>query len=492
MKSNFLLITILILLFSFTSCKAQNQEINNETNNKTDAEIEQEVIQEALNIIPFKERKFIYQNGLNFEYTQETLSESNKNIDKYYHQINGLINKEIETKINEHIENLINMEIIEVEKFINSLENNPNIDYISTNAHVNYSCNNVMFLDYSSSITYTTGALLENFHFTKSQGFDLNTGNTLNLKDLFKQDVDYNKILNDLIYMELINSNYDDPDSLFMKGPFQGIRENQSFSFNEDRLLIIMDEKNEEFNTSGYPVTISIPLKAIGNELAIFDRYFDEEINIFENKRIKKLMPNFAYYHIENAIQEYEEYYNICIELGKFVGIEDMETKKLLDKAVSNNLDIESFKERAKEYKSSHSIRHYGSLYHQVDVMMSNGGYISLLANSNKNELNMPEVYQKYINFDLNNNKIMTLNDLFIDGYDYKTELIEILNKNKSYPMHDNTFSKNEEILIAESDFYFSQNYVFLIFYQPGETVREAHIWIEYKDIGYENISIFQ
>lgn len=473
-------IVIIIVLLMSTSCKSLNLEV------APKEELED------LSIMPFNERKFLYQNSLNIEYEQYTVNDDNKFIEKYYPLINGLINKEVEKKINDDIVHLVNMQVAEVENYILNKYSDSIIQSVSTSAFIDYSCNNVIFIEFSSYVNYNSGAVTEGYHFISSEGYDLNTGNKLSLKDLFITGIDFNKILNDYIFLETIKSNYDNPDSIYMNKPFQGIRSNQSFLFNENRLTIIMDEQNEEFNHTGYQVTIDIPLKEIGEELAIFDRFFNENNNIFENDRIKRLMPNFSYYKINDGILEYEEYYNIHIETGEFLGINDIETKKLLDLMVSHNLDVEGFRERAKSFISSYPGNYYGGLYHQVNVMMNSGGYISLTAYSSKNENKIIETHEKHINFNLNGNKIMILKDIFVDGFDYKTEILKILNTSQKYNLPEETFSENEEILIAESDFNFNHDAVFIILYQPGTYVREYNMWIEYKDIGYKNIAILQ
>lgn len=480
MKNRLLLYVLVIVLFLCTSCNSLNKEIASEDE------------LENLSIMPYNQRKFIYQNGLNVEYEQNSVNEDNKYIEKYYPQINGLINKEVEKNINNDIVNLVNMHLKKAENFITKKYPDPVIQSISTSAFVNYSCNNVIFIEFSSYVNYNAGTVSEGYYIASSVGYDLNTGNKLSLKDLFINGIDYNTLLNNHIYMEIIKSNYDDPDSLYMNKPFQGIRNNQSFSFNENRLSIIMDEQNDEFNTTGYPVTIDIPLKEIGSDLAIFDRYFNEEENIFVSDRIKKLMPNYQYYEVNDGIMEYDEYYNIHIEAGEFKNMDDFKTKQMLEAMVSQNLDVDSFRERAKDYSSSYPGKYYGNLYHVVDVMMSSGGYLSMNAFSSKNENNTIENHEKHINFDLNNNKMMTLKDIFAEGFDYKTEILEILRAFPKYSLPEGTFSENEEILFAENDFNFNSDAVFIILYQPGAHVREYKIWIEYKDIGYENISILQ
>lgn len=99
---------------------------------------------------------------------------------------------------------------------------------------------------------------------------------------------------------------------------------------------------------------------------------------------------------------------------------------------------------------------------------------------------------QKFINFNFNNNKIMTLKDLFTEGYDYKAEIIKILkeNKNNYYPY--NSSIDEEDVMLSENEFNFSQDYVYISLYQREQEIVDNFVWIDYEDIGYENLAIYQ
>lgn len=491
----FLLIVILITLSVTASCNSKSNSQGEETdNNEIPVRNEDIYESENLNIMPFKERKFIYENGLNIEYKQEAINESNKNIEKYYPQISGLINKEVEKKVNESIASSVDVLNKEAEGFFTSkLTDTKATISSSTSAYVSYSCNNVIFIHYYSSAAYT-GLVSDSHRYISSEraeGFDLNTGNKLELKDLFKKETDYKKIINDYIYMEIIRCNYDDPDSLYMNKPFQGIKEDQSFSFNENYLTIIMDEKNDEFNTWEYPVTITIPLKEIGDELAVFDRYFNEETNIFENERIKKLMPNFKYYKVTGGIMENKEYYTIQIEAGEFINLDNTETKNMLEAMISHNMDVDGFKERADAFALSNPGEFYGFMEHRISVQMSAGGYLSMTVDSTITENGAINNETKYINYDFNNNKFMTFKDLFVDGFDYKTKIIDFIKKDNNYYM-PNTIIDEDDIILSEKEFYFNQNSIFVNLSQPVQDINNNYAWFECEDIGLENIAIFQ
>ncbi|WP_312698933.1 hypothetical protein [Sedimentibacter sp.] len=487
MKNKILFLPVfLILIFVLASCSLTDDK--DKTGQLSNQEISDDNYEDEpeLDIMPFRERKFIYKNGLEIEHISIDSDEDDKSVWKHYPRLSGLIDKEAEKKINDKIENQIDKKISEAESYVAPKLTDNKIQSVSSWAHIEYNCNNVIFINYNSDITYGTDTFSESKYFSECIGYDLNTGNTIGLKDLFKSGLDYSRILNDLIYMEIIKLNYDDPDSFYMYRPFQGIRENQSFSFSEYYLKIIIDEKNDEFNTSYDKLYIYITMKDIGDYLAIFDRYFDEGKNIYENDRIKLFMPNFAGYSAYDIVREHEEKYYIDIEIGEFYGIEDIETKKLLNEAVSPHFDADGFRERAKAYSGTY----YGGLYHYIKIHMDNGGYISLNTFSDKNELDAAESHIEYVNFDLNNNKFMTLKDLFVDGFDYKTAIWEILKNNPDYRIPETIFLKGKEILMSENEFNFSQNSLLIYLYQ--DDMHTYNSWIEYKDIGYENISIFQ
>ena len=102
---------------------------------------------------------------------------------------------------------------------------------------------------------------------------------------------------------------------------------------------------------------------------------------------------------------------------------------------------------------------------------------------------------QRFINFNFNNNKIMTLKDIFTDGYDYKNEIIKILKENDKYNYNYYLYNSSiieEGMVLLEDKFYFSNNYVYIDLYQPGRENPDFFVSIDFEDIGYENLAIYQ
>ncbi len=497
MKNRIFLLTVILITLSVTvSCNSKSNAQGGEPDNNETSGLNEDAYEaENLNIMPFKERKFIYRNGLDIEYKQETINENNGNTGKYYPQINGLINEEVEKKINESIANSVDVLNKEAEDIFTSKFTDASMTLDSSvSGYIRYSCNNVIFIDYYRSAAYNTGSDSDTYmHISseRAEGFELNTGNKLELKDLFKKGSDYKKIINDYIYMEIIRCNYDDPDSVYMNKPFQGIKEDQSFRFNENYITIIMDEKNDEFNTAENSITMTIPIREIGDELAIFDRYFNEEINIFENYRFKRLVTNFTYCNVQGTVSEIEKYYSIQIETGEFINLDDTETKKMLDAMISHNMDVDGFKERADAFVLSNPGEYYGFMEHMISVRMSAGGYLSMMVNSTISEHGDIKNETKYINYDFNNNKFMTFNDLFAEGFDYKAKIIEFMQKDNNYYMPGTTIDK-EDVVLSENEFYFDQDYIFVSLSQPVPNIINNYAWFGCEDIGYENIAVFQ
>lgn len=490
MKNKTLLISIiLIILFAASSCNDLDKTApSSKEENIIDSD-KNEI--ENLSIIPFKERRFIYFNGLSIEYRQESKKDNDITIEKNYPQISGLINKETENKVNDSIKNTMELYAKELENYIKSNSNaeQTTFEFIASNASINYSCNNVIFIEYYNYIYYNSGPDKKSIETIKSDGFDLNTGNKIRLKDLFKNNSEFEKIINDKIYMEIIKNNYDDPDSAYMNKPFQGIRENQSFNFDTNNLKIILDEKNDEFNSLGYPNTMIIPLKEIGDELSIFERYFDKDINIFKKDRLLKLMPNQIEYKISDSVRKYEDYYMVEISRGKFINI-DPETRTKLESLIPNSCDSDGFIKRAEDFNKSNPNKYYGSMIHNINLMMNSGGYMSVAIYTHVEESGLIKSEQKYINYDLNENKIMELKDIFVDGYDYKSAIIQAMVKNNLNSNYS-TVNVEDADSLSKHQFGFGEEGIYFNIGLPNQDSYGNYVWIPYEDIGFENIAIF-
>ncbi|MEQ8154643.1 MAG: hypothetical protein ABRQ25_07145 [Clostridiaceae bacterium] len=446
---------------------------------------------ENLNIMPFNQRRFIYTNGMDAEIQQFSSEENGVQIEKTYPKLNGLKNKDMENKINQEIQSTVDTQIKNLKTIVS--ENAGSDITLNTErsvAGVGYNCNNVIFIEYYVNIGYSSKSGMSYRQKNNSVGYDLNTGNKLQLKDLFKKNSNYEKLINQFIFIYLIENNYDDPDSNYMSKPFQGIRKGQSFSFDITGIRIIMDEKNDEFIEHVYPNNITIPLKVMGDELAVFDRYFDAKINHFEKNRTKKLLPNQVEYKQGNTIREEGKNYNIYIQNGEFFNVDNAELKTMLNSLTAYNFDVDGFRARAQAQENTRM--YYGTIEHRVNMAMNAGGYMSLLIYNTVYENGKSQEERHPFNYDLNRNKIMKLKDVFAESFDYKAAISNILCNSGYYILQDGSaISKADIKELSEDEFYFDE-YGVTVYLNISRQPQYANYYIiQYEKIGLNNLEFF-
>lgn len=437
--------------------------------------------------LPFKERQFVYENGITINTVEEGSYDSETG-SRYYFSITGMKNKEIENKINEEIKQDTELYINEVSNdLIEKLEKKDETfrhNSMSSSVSVNYNCNNVLFVSYFAyaSCLDENGYYMDESNGYWYSGYDLNTGAKLELKDLFRNGVDYKKIINKYVSMYIIKNNMDDPDSYYLSRPFQGIREEQTFYFDTSGLYIMMDEKNDEFIYLGYPTFIYIPIREIEGELAVFDRFYDENINIFENAGVKKHLPNRITYVRDNFLDEYNDNSYIRISEGKFTNIGNEEIERKLNEMCRSTLDADGFRERAKAFSAVHPGTYYGELYHDVHIFMNAGGYLSGRVYENLVENGETNENIRNFNYDLNKNMKLKLEDLFVEGFDYKEAMRDIIRRDYMYTGTADTYEPDQE------RFYFYEDFIETYYLYNGEPY---HFLFTHKDLGYENLTIY-
>lgn len=471
---------VLILLAAVTGCQSPGNGNTAVTSS------------EDLNIMPFSERRFIYANGLDYEEKQVTSQEGSTIINKSYPVFSGFINKAVEEKMNQDIAGTTDQAMVELLAVAASEKGGkaPEISSKESSANVVYSCNNVLFIEYYSNAEFTLNSGAVSLHRLKAVGYDLNTGGRLQLKDLFRKGSGYEKLINDYMLVSIIENNYDDPDSQYMSKPFQGIREGQSFSFGTGGVKIILDNNNDEFEELPYANTVTIPLSVIGDELAVFDRYYDGSTNLFEKKGIKKLLPNLYEFKVNRLLQESWENYSIHIETGEFINIADGAVKTKLDNLAACTLDVDGFRKRAAAKAAANPGEHFGSMEHDVSSVMNAGGYISFVVRDAVYENGDVKETAKYVNYDIDKKSMMKLKDIFSGNFDYKAAVAAIINDPNNGYIQDQSedISKDE---ISEDNFCFDENglEIHLNIQQIDKPYRA--FWIPYEKIGWDNLAMF-
>lgn len=433
---------------------------------------------ETLDRIPYESRLYVMSNGLEVRRAEENSNTDGTNYMRFIVSVSGFRDTGIEKKLNSTIEESLD-EISEEarnEALKSSGNESKEVTSIQLSANIIYSCENVMFIDYFAYAEYPEDSGISYVQRFTSEGYDLNTGNKLKLSDLFRKDFNYEKYLNDKVMLYIIENNYDDPDAGFLSGPFKGIRDDQSFSFDLQGVKLIIDDKNDEFISLGYPLSITIPLSEIGDDLAVFDRYRPE--NLFLSKGTKKLLPNVVQYKPEKVFQEFTDTYALSILDGSFHGITDKVLLERLNALAKSSLDAEGFLERAKAYAETNPGVYYGSMNHDVQVIMNKGGYLGVVFMDYTYELRNEKVSRIFINCDLTKGRDVALKDLFVEGFDYELKILDSAGLNKT-----------EASVIDE--FYFDENGIYINIFQKDENLGIINNWIPFEDLGLENITLF-
>lgn len=447
--------------------------------------------------IPYSERLFIYNNGLEIEYKQlDTEDESFVRSHTYYPVISGLKNKTVQNKLNTEIPAVLKEMLTELQvKYPEGQEPIKKYEHKSTYAHISYNHNNVLFIIYNANIN----AVFDKGNHTpiyscKGIGYDLNTGYKIELSDLFKPGIDYKSKINAYISQYIIENNFDDYSSEMMTKPFQGIRENQSFSLAFEGLMIILDEKNDEFAYNGYTNTIMIPLEHFGDDLYIFDRYYDEGTNIYEKSKLtKKLFPNKIKFIPKDNTEQGSEKWHVSIMKGDFINIPDKSVEEKIAGMLETTFDTEEFIKEAEEFVSKNKdVGYYGGFIHNIEVPINAGGYLSVFSLDEIYRRDSHKQHIKVFNYDFNRSREMKFRDLFINDINLeaiiKTHIMEM-----NLPVSNETIDEEIKKIIDSNEFYFSEYDVRFHFSPEGVKLDpyQEWIWMNFDKFGLENISIF-
>jgi len=219
---------------------------------------------------------------------------SDRNYHWTYFQISGLKDKVVETRINEEIKALyeqmlpyVTGETLPPYRGINAAvhENMVFSDtYLSLTLQFN--CNNVLSVYARASGGYKS-LPHEQVYFSavETLNFDLNSGETFLVADVFVNDIDALELINAFIADEIRSSSMEADmgwyRSFSVVSPFKGIRHDQKFYLDNYGLNIVLDYNNPEFDLGFNEGIITIPFKPDYGKIAITERFCDKDDYIY-------------------------------------------------------------------------------------------------------------------------------------------------------------------------------------------------------------------
>lgn len=329
----------------------------------------------------------------------------------------------------------------------------------------------------------------------KALNYDLNTGKEITLKDVFTNDVDYVKILNDYISNLIMKNPIQDENyySMAFSGaeliaPFKGISKNQKFYLTQGCLTLILDQSNPEFDTGLYPATINIYFQELGDCVAITKRFYDEAKSPFVSTAplIKEFMQSFSgqdivkektsrignvlvhsSYRYPKQIPQNAE--NKILLLSK---IDQNKISKLNAEYIDKGQGNSSFE----QYVWATKAGPYTSVQRSIYIYSSRGSTSTTESVCYDQE-----------------GKALALSDLFIDGYDYEPilrkalgESLNQMNLKDRYSV--DTLMKPIQFFLgnAEIDFYTDPVKA------DANSSYAIFCMVPFKDFGCQNMTIFK
>ncbi|MEI7668153.1 MAG: hypothetical protein WCI62_04110 [Erysipelotrichaceae bacterium] len=353
---------------------------------------------------------------------------------------------------NQHVEDIINQKIadkLQSMKAYAKFENLPvypgfyvayptrfrTIKSISIGFSEIFNCNNILSLQVYTTVTFNHPITTygEGFVIYDSLNFDLNTGNELTLSDLFINGSDYQTVLND--YIHLKSQNHTDPVSDELKyyadtyqyvGGFNKIRGDVKFYLDEGKVNLLFNKNYPEFINDFNTVSIGIPLIELKDILAFGQRFMVSKTSLFTKPESNKIMS----YLYPRSLDITNETIN-----GLPVHLEITSDDTLSDfyKTLRNNL-IAKDRQKIANLKDPN----IKGIYYMFNAS-PNGPYMNVSSTIFFNDT----TYGVKSTYKPNGAKI-TFNDVFVDGFDYKSYIKNMIANIIKSSEYQNTYDLDE------------------------------------------------
>jgi len=346
-----------------------------------------------------------------------------------------------------------------------------------------FNCNNVL-----SAVAYVS-ASYNNTHFsvTEALNFDLNTGKTLSIEDVFTNDVNGLKIVNDNIMDEVRRRNltsdmaYDPYSGLTLVAPFKGISHGQKFFLTNDGINIIIDYNNPEFDVGFLYTPVLISFYSPEGHIAITERFYDENKSIFTNEIVGKRF--LRDYQISN-IRESGSFSKDGIDWYESMGYPKNLPQNLLDIIEKIRADGEKRVELLSK-ESPVAVVELSLYAHSIGPFVNLNSHL-YIGYADKG------LWEQTSNVYSETGKKIGLKDLFVEDYDYLALIREAIDKavkENSLPKDSSNKVKIEDIMFAIYDSHIS--FVTNPYQWNPNNNYQLYFNISYEEIGYTNLRIF-
>ena len=353
---------------------------------------------------------------------------------------------------------------------------------------------------------------------TTPLNFDLNTGDMVPLAALFVDDYDYKTRINAEIEAYLMeNAQIDESQYVDYQprllAPFAGIRDDQPFYLVGQSLFIMLGFNNPELYLPGPDYGIGIPLHKLADCLVLFDRYATEEPLTASTEYLLTSIDG-----TENGVGGVidfgnSEKYQYATVTYMADGLTDAAQTAFAKWTALEQFPIQSFKVMA---DADIAVKYgYCRFYEQSSYTSVAGGYAVMtyqhyLGGFEQSDLNMDR--DAYYCWNLKEDRPAVISDFFAEGYDYVAALTECL-RSRQYrakllkyvdsiealidltPQPLDQTMKPDVLMLYPTAYGFNFRIVMSGSDKWGELYEEyggiIGGYIEYSELGYENLTMF-
>lgn len=440
-------------------------------------------------------------------------------------EISGLKNKEVEGIINEKL----TAAYAEIEKrdlppyrgikvkipegsqvigeniYMTVAGNFNNIFSVQLEKHTRYAIPNAM-----GEILKTRDDFYENsemIYETNVLNLDLNTGEEITLDKVFCDDTPYLELLSDRVKTILDTGLATEEGYYFMMNswlklvaPFKGFAEDPTFAIYPYGIGLFFDEKTPEFDTGLSPSFLSLNYGDFQGHIAVSERYFDEGENIYERDEppVKSLLA--SQYLEGGGGGDYfmEDRTSVSLNWRYPKSMPEKIQKLVESYATPDSQVIADLNERMATGEGSGASPDM-TAYYGVDVMADTiANYINFSNYRNKSIMSYYEMFAEFKCFDKASLEELTFDDIFVDGFDYKSIVLETIEKNFKDSRDNNGQPLSLTLGPAELEAIYSTVTGFnlstdaLQFYASlPDGSYSAYNMISYEEFGCDNMTIF-
>lgn len=466
---------------------------------------------------PIETPNLTYSNGIKVEYPNDKNNDkSNNNIN--YIKINGLANKDIENKINQRIYDECIALLNKGFPAYRGIRAVANDDAEVSHSYIYLSSNTNIANVFSVCITKETSINDK----TKKQynlvsdittlNFNLKNGELITLSDLFADNCDYKKIINEQIGKYLLSKNADGGDKaknsfddmgmgqIEVISPFKGILDNQKYYIGGEDIYIVVDYNMPEFNTNfrSVPIVIDSCIPEVAKNFALFSRFETNDESIYDKsvKRQKNLRDlnydtkeeRIMYGSAKDLGLDYKDLdVSLFLQIPKQIADKNLESSLNKKYNEAKNKFIALIKNKRTQFPTERMMVAYTYYIKQIGKYLTEEENSSIYVSmQNDKDTNYYQTSNAAV-YEVKTGKKLNLADVFKNTFDYKKAMVDIIKKNNYNKLTDQEIIK----LIEQGNFRTSTEGIEISDTLSSEGKSINSYYISYSDLGYENLTIF-